>query len=285
MENGDKKDMKMQTTDGKPLLTLPKWLKPDPTAGEKGRILYIEEWGHKSRYIDRAEIVISVLLMSFGVIFTISGIYLIITATALSDAIPIVFIISIPAALGHIGKLAYSESFRNRPFTIYENGYSMPFAPKDEGSLNQEYFIPWSHVVNVELCHRHIHKNINEFWISIHRKDIEKASLHEKNLTDPLQVVLLLRELIPDKIDPKLNDGFITAPPFRENPIKDGYYRTFWNFQDSTILLLLLFISAMTLPILHDILMGTADLDGFFLFFSTWHSNYILLYSSRDERF
>ena len=55
-EPRETEDPKETDDTDEPELKLPDWIKPDPGAGDKGKLLYIEEWATKGRFKDLSDL-------------------------------------------------------------------------------------------------------------------------------------------------------------------------------------------------------------------------------------
>ena len=248
-----------------PELTLPKWINEDPEAGAKGKLLYLEEWAKKSKFIKPSDVVISIVMIALGVFFWIAGLSLILMDPTLDNIIGslLIIIFSSPFVLG--GKFAYTEQIRHRPFCIYENGYTETFVSKEMALLQQERFIPWAEIVRVELETESIATGIIEHNFRIVRKSDDFAILNNYILSDPLVVHRLMKSFIPQKMDEELSSLFLEGPPFRKDNSDKIFFSIFEAFIIHFVLFFPIYINALTSSHIHNLIYDPFDFKIFIL--------------------
>ena len=172
-----------------PELKLPDWIKPDPAAGDKGKLLYIEEWatkGKKFRKLD--DLVMGAIVMLMGIIVVGIGI-------ATLTLVGIIMLSGMGFIVVLLGYQMYGMSVRSMPFTVYERGITHCKVSFRHGQKRQEEFIPWNRIRRVDLTDSFVVKSMT---LTFHKG--KAMPLTYSNLSDPLEVMILFQSYIPEKI-------------------------------------------------------------------------------------
>ncbi|MCK4614082.1 MAG: hypothetical protein KAU14_04695 [Thermoplasmata archaeon] len=176
-------------------LTLPKWFKPDPTAGDKGRLLYLEEWGKGRRFRNQ------VIFIGSGLLFFTGIFFLALPITEPFSLEDILFSILVSAIFFSIGFIFLWMDVTIMPFSIYENGFTTTNVSWSQGKKRIEQFIPWSQVSRIELETEH-RDAITSYRVIIHHaKETQYIPLSDD--IDMFQLITLLMRVVQEKMDPK----------------------------------------------------------------------------------
>ncbi len=200
MENATDEMMEKQQ---EPELKLPDWIKPDTKHGEKGKLLYIEEWGRKERRKQIIDFIISIgAFPVLGVMFILLGITIFIEGFHWY-------------AFFCLGNGLFLLWFFNRefqpenanvpfhvPFSIYENGCTTTTPEHRFSYGNQETYIPWTKINEID------HNEEGDGDLRISMIDGTHQTIYFKNIGDLTEVYEKLRKAIPDKVGAIINDVF-----------------------------------------------------------------------------
>ena len=185
-----------------PELKLPDWIRPDPGAGDKGKLLYIEEWATKRKNKDAilkffwiGPLICGLLIFSIGLLIFLTG----------NIAGIGLFVIGIVVIAISIGTFAMGARL---PFCIYENGFSTPFPSLESRIHHTESFISWREVSLISL--RADFSSAGALLFHTGKK--HPVELNFLTLSDPYQVMLVMNKVVPEKLSERFNEFIIREP-------------------------------------------------------------------------
>ena len=191
--------------------SLPRWIKGDTSHGDKGNILYIEEWGQKRRFQYRFPFLVALVFITIGS-YLLGGIIIIfLNNFTFNYAIAALILSLFPSLFISGGFKVLSLSVKSMPFTTYEGGICTPKVAFHDGFMRRENFIPWSKIesVGIEGLSK---KRESECTLTIICGNQETISLNWMNLVDPQLVIQIFSKYIPENMDP-IFDQFIGDSP------------------------------------------------------------------------
>lgn len=182
----------------------------DPAMRGRGNLLYMEEWGRRSRFKSRMYAVVGGVMLLTGPIGIGIGMYSMISiinrggtllsavlsvATLIYLIIGIIFIIS--------GYFTFSKVIQHRPFKVYTRGFTLPMVSPLYGFLQKDIFIEWERV-NKVLLKKPGKYGEGKYAIVIEYDLGRVVELNDDNLSDPLKVIKLMKKYIPEKMTKNL---------------------------------------------------------------------------------
>jgi len=270
MDNAIENETEIPKHTDEPELKLPNWIKPDPEAGEKGKLLYIEEWAMKRKFFEPHNFIMGLTIFAIGI------------------AIPVVWgindgIFSLKRFCGSsvfalfpvlIGVWMTIDLYKRFPLCIYQHGFSLTEIPATIAIVRKEVFVPWKQLDRIELIQvvndermtvtKFVYGGEKELWVPTDEE------------FDTMELFKVLSRVIPKKVDSKIaklidfNDQ-LQIPEHVEKPIG--------LFGELPILLLQLSFVFVTLMMLHSYF-SSGETTIFLLFSIVFFSfPYIMMYA------
>ena len=181
-------------------IKLPRWIKEDPEAGDKGTLLYIEEWAKTHQYsvnFDESYILTHMVSLLFSCIALLS-------TSSTFERISIIIFFSF------LWVIDYLVLGRDMPFCIYENGLTDPKTPFKNVFKRRERFIPWNDIHTIGFPSPSEIKSIKG-PPRVNLVNGQTIYLHYKISNDPLQLLRQIHSVAPTMIEemtiPYLDDN------------------------------------------------------------------------------
>ena len=181
-----------------PELKLPDWIRPDPGAGDKGKLLYIEEWATKNYFEEQWGLLLLVVTAVMLLIF-VTSLWIPNGTTSTEDdrmgsTVMVAFGFSI------IGPFEYLWICR-MPFSLYQHGISKPRVRISNGLHRRESFVPWE---RIKLIRHEMKQEEGKMFLrsrlTVELTDDSSFKVNFDHISDPLFVLTHFHKTIPDKL-------------------------------------------------------------------------------------
>ena len=200
-ETDDPKETEELDVNDEPELKLPDWIKPDPGEGDKGKLLYIEEWAKERKFKKPWETLVDILTGTIGGIALI-GIAIFVGHERVSDGFSVAFpsfitFLFFGLFLIWFEWFCYKDHVRRMPLCIYENGFSNPWLSRNEASKRQELFIPWFQLD--QMCLKESVKK-DSYKLSFYLTQEKYPSSITISTNEKDALLKIFNQMIPEKI-------------------------------------------------------------------------------------
>lgn len=170
----------------------------------KGKLVYEEEWAKTRKFKDRSHLVFGPLVMGMGVVLVLMGIGLAILGGSNNPAGALLFLTGIGAFVILLGFSLFRSEVKTMPFRVYENGFTLPSVPMNQGIKRIETFIDWSRLDSASLDSYSMYTAALRQIKFIYDND-EELKLSVYYLTDPFVVMKALKRFVPEKMASNFN--------------------------------------------------------------------------------
>ena len=209
-ENSDRFNEKSDT------LTLPPWFKANNSSGERGKLLYLEEWGKKRKFEDWTTIIMGPIFIIIGIAMAalpIISLYFGWLSGSVDDIIMgFLFMEGVGFAILFIFFNDVKTKVCFMPFAIYENGFTLTTVPWKQGWRRRETFVPWTRLESATLeelpMYTVVFRIMKLKYDANKELKLENVGRGRKNLTDPFEVMKLFKSYVPEKMN-KAFDVFL----------------------------------------------------------------------------
>jgi len=196
--------------------TLSSWFKADNSSGDRGKLLYLEEWGKKRKFEDWTTIIMGPIFIIIGITMAALPIISLYFGWLSGSVDDIIMVFLFMEGVGFAILFIFFNDVKTKvcfmPFAIYENGFTLTTVPWRQGWRRQETFIPWTRLESAVLeelpMYNFVFRIMKLKYDGDKELKLENVGSGRKNLTDPFEVMKLFKRFVPGKMN-KAFDVFL----------------------------------------------------------------------------